>query len=115
TQSNATDVESGTPAVAQLGDGDWSAYGPVNFTGIDSITFRVASGGAGGTIELRQDGPDGELLATAEVPDTGGTQEWRDVTIDAPETTESMDLHLVYGGSASFSLNFIEFNGKGIS
>src|SRR5690606_30106118 len=45
-QSGANDVESGTPALAQLGDGDWSAYGPVNFTGIDSVTFRVAAGGA---------------------------------------------------------------------
>ena len=37
------------------------------------------------------------------------------MTIPAPQTTASMGLFLVFKGSSNFRLNFIEFNGKGLS
>ncbi|MGH2945489.1 MAG: ThuA domain-containing protein, partial [Solirubrobacteraceae bacterium] len=111
----AGDPEGGVTAIAGLGDGDWAAYEPVNFTGIDSISFRVASTQEGGAIELRKGSPTGELLGTATVPSTGSTQRWTDVTVDAPATAETMSLYLVFTGNANFRLNFFEANGKGLS
>ena len=102
-------------ALTELADGDWAAFEPVNFTGTDTITFRVASSQAGGAIELRSGAPDGALLGTAEVPATGGMQSWADVTIPTPESTETMSLYLVFKGSANFRLNFWEIGGKGLS
>ena len=82
--SDAGDADSPTQALTGLGDGKWASYDPVNFTGIDSVTFRVASTTAGGSIELRKDSPTGELLGTAAVPSTGSSNRWQDVTIPAP-------------------------------
>ena len=59
TTSDANDADSPTQALGGLGDGKWASYDPVNFTGINSVTFRVASTTAGGSIELRKDAPDG--------------------------------------------------------
>ena len=109
------DPEGGAAALTGLAEGDWAAYEPVNFTGTDTITFRVASAQEGGAIELRSGSPTGELLGTAEVPATGGSQSWADVTIPTPETTETMSLYLVFKGSANFRLNFWEIGGKGLS
>jgi cytochrome c len=109
------DPDGGASALIGLAEGDWAAYEPVNFTGTDTITFRVASTQAGGAIELRSGAPDGALLGTAQVPATGGTQSWTDVTIPAPESTETMSLYLVFKGTANFRLNFFEIGGKGMS
>ena len=100
---------------AGLNTGDWASYEPVNFTGIDSITFRVAAATAGGSNELRKDGPEGALLGTATVPATGSLSRWQDVTIPAPADKSSMGLFLVFKGTSNFRLNFFEVNGKGLS
>jgi PKD repeat protein/type 1 glutamine amidotransferase len=109
------DLEGGVDALTGLAEGDWAAYEPVNFTGTDTISFRVASTQAGGAIELRSGAPDGELLGTADVPATGGMQTWSDVTVPAPDSTETMSLYLVFKGTANFRLNFWEIGGKGLS
>ena len=98
-----------------LGGGDWAAYEPINLTGVDAFTFRVASSQAGGGIELRKGAPDGELLGSVAVPDTGGVQRWADVTVDTPESTETMALYVVFTGAANFRMNFWEVVGKGLS
>jgi PKD repeat protein/glucose/arabinose dehydrogenase/type 1 glutamine amidotransferase len=105
----------GNDGLLGLNAGDWAAYRPVNLTGIDSLTFRVASTQAGGGIELRKDSPTGELLGSAAVPNTGGPQRWSDVTIDTPESTATMSLYVVFTGTANFRMNFWEVNGKGLS
>ena len=52
------------------------------------MTFRVASAGAGGIIELRYDAADGPLVAaTPNIAPTGGWQTWTDVTMDLPATS----------------------------
>ena len=96
-----------------LGDGDWAAYEPVNLTGIGALTFRVASSQPGGGIELR-DTPDGELLGTAAVPQTGGPARWTDVT-DPRSAPGTMSLVVVFTGGANFRVNFWEALGKGLS
>ena len=115
TTAEATGDAEGTSALTGLGDGDWASYEPVNFTGIDTVTFRVASTTAGGSIELRKDSPTGTLLGTATVPATGSMNRWADVTIPAPTDKTSMGLFLVFKGTSNFRLNFFEVNGKGLS
>ncbi len=80
------DAEGGDVAYTGLGNGQWAAYDPVNFTGVDQVSFRVASTQEGGGIELRRGSPTGEVVGTAAVPSTGSTQRWQDVTIDAPDS-----------------------------
>ena len=67
-------------------------------------------------IELRDGSPTGELLGTAAVPEHGRRDALaRRDGAGAPASTETMALYVVFTGSANFRLNFLEFDGKGIS
>ena len=81
-----TDVGAGN-AAAFIEDGDWISFNPYNLEDLDKVTFRVASGGAGGTIQLKFDDPNGPAFAeTPNIAPTGGWQTWTDVTMDLPDT-----------------------------
>jgi PKD repeat protein/type 1 glutamine amidotransferase len=115
-----TDPEGGQEAVAFIDAGDLVAYDPVNLQGITSATFRVASAGAGGAIELRLDEPGGELIGTVDVPVTGSWQSWVDVDVPLTDPGGTHRLYLVFtnqdpAATALFNLNYIEFNGKGVA
>ena len=57
--------------------GHWVTYPNVDFQGgTEQLEIRAASASNGGLIELRLDGPDGEVLGTCPVPNTGGWQSW---------------------------------------
>jgi arabinoxylan arabinofuranohydrolase len=87
----------------------------VNFlTGAVSFSARVASAGAGGSIELHLDSATGTLLGTCAVPATGGAQKWQAVTCPVSGATGIKDLVLVFkGGSGSlFNLDSWQFTPK---
>ncbi|MEO3784518.1 carbohydrate-binding protein [Actinocorallia sp. B10E7] len=88
----------GTEYIGWLADGDWVRYDKVDFgpEGPKKLIARVSSGGgdkAGGRIEIRLDSPDAAPLATVPVSDTGGWEDWEDVTASLPSTS---GLHTVY-------------------
>ncbi len=57
--------------------GHWARYEKVDFgEQSQGVEFRAASVSGGGDIELRLDKPDGELLGTCTVEDTGDWQAW---------------------------------------
>jgi cytochrome c len=113
--------------VGSIDPGDWISLDPVNFTNLNAITFRVAGGTAAtvGTpravIELRNDAPDGTLLAAVTITDTGSGNTFASQTtpIAAPGGTHR--LYLVFqsitGGPATnlFNLNWFELVGGGIA
>ncbi len=84
--------------------------------GIRSVTARVASGGAGGVIEVRVGGTAGPLLAQIKVGPTGGWKNWKDV--ESPVSglePGTQDITLVFRGREGFLLNldWIRFEGDG--
>ncbi|WP_210503403.1 OmpL47-type beta-barrel domain-containing protein [Nocardioides xinjiangensis] len=92
----------------------WVNFEPVSFHNIDTFNLRVQAAAAGGTIELRDGGPTGQLIGTAAVPATG--QQFRDVAVDVSELgDETFDLYLVFTGTNDIKLNFFEAIGQGIS
>jgi glucose/arabinose dehydrogenase/regulation of enolase protein 1 (concanavalin A-like superfamily) len=95
-------------------DGAWASYEPVNLTGVDELIVR-ASAPDGGPIELRRDGPDGELLGTADVPETGSSAQYVDVPVNVTDPGESFTLYMVFPGAGQRRVNFIEADGKGVS
>ena len=114
-----TDVGGGL-AAAFIEDGDWISFNPYNLEDLSKVTFRVASGGAGGIIELRYDAADGPLVAeTPNIAPTGGWQTWRDVTIDLPATIPqgTHRLFVVFrhptATGSLMNLNYFKFTGKG--
>lgn len=94
------------------GSGAWLRFDPVSFYRIDDLALRVSASSAS-SLELRKGAPDGELLATVDVPATGIN--FRDVKADVSQVgADSMDLYVVFPGPA-VKLNFLEAIGQGSS
>jgi hypothetical protein len=73
--------DEGGECVGWISHGDWLRYERVDFGAhAETLELRTAAAGQGGTIEVRLDAPDGELLGTCTVPHTGGWQSWTSFT-----------------------------------
>ena len=119
-QTEATgDTAGGGQNVGFIENGDYVSYTPMNLEGISGLRFRVASGGAGGTIQVRLDAADGPLVAETEmITPTGGWQTYKTVDLALPNPPEGThQLFFVFrhptdqGGL--MNLNWIDFRGKG--
>ncbi|MGP3966651.1 PQQ-dependent sugar dehydrogenase [Streptomyces sp. 6N223] len=96
----SSEAAHGGSAVGAIEDGDWIAFEPYVLADATEITARVSSADAGGTIEVRAGSPDGDLLGSVDVPSTGGSGTFEDVTAalsGAPAGTTT--LHLVFTGA----------------
>jgi cytochrome c len=113
------DYKGGGLNIGFIDHGDWVRYERTNLVGVDEIGFRVASGGLGGTIEVRVDAPDGPKVGEATVEPTGGWQSWTDVTAPVTDPGGVHDLYLVFtrnaGDGGLFNMNYLDFRGKGVS
>ena len=69
----ADSVTDGYYTVVSKTAGSWVAVANVNLAGLEELTLEVAAKETSGTIEIHLDSPDGQLLATAEVPTTEST------------------------------------------
>lgn len=92
--------------------------GYVKVTGVDfgrgagHFQARIASGGSGGTLEVRLDAPDGPLIGTCAVKPTGGWQTWVNQACNIRDARGVHDLYLVFRGEPDkdlFSLNWWKF------
>ncbi|MDZ5661737.1 ThuA domain-containing protein [Nocardioides sp. S-58] len=117
-----TDPLGGSSNLSNIDAGDHVSYRPISLSQVPRLRFRVASAGAGGTIEARLDSPTGPLAGSVTVPVTGGWQQWQFVDMDiAPSAQEgSHELFLVFTNpdptaTGLFNLNFFDAAGKGVS
>ncbi|MFF1741674.1 PQQ-dependent sugar dehydrogenase [Streptomyces mirabilis] len=95
----------GGKTVGDIDNGDWISFTPYSLSDAQKITARVASAGAGGTLEVRAGSPTGRTLGRATVPVTGGWDTFQDVSADlahAPRGTTT--LYLVFKGSGTGAL-----------
>jgi hypothetical protein len=100
----------GGRTVGDVDNGDWISFKPYVLSNATSITARIASGGAGGTLEVRAGSPTGTLLGAATVPVTGGWENFQDVSADlsrAPRGTTT--LYLVFKGGAGALFDVDDF------
>ncbi|MFJ4576252.1 ThuA domain-containing protein [Streptomyces sp. NPDC088846] len=122
-QAEYYDAQSGTRIVAQegaengkrIGDvshGDWVAFDPMSVEGIGTVGYRLSSPYGVGAIELRADAPDGPLLATTPVPDTGGWDNYRATpAVPVRELKGTHKLYLVFTSPQdnSFDVDAVDF------
>lgn len=67
----------GGECVGFILEGHWVKYEAVDFgNGSEALKIRAASASSGGIIEIRLDGPEGEVLGSCSIPNTGGWQSW---------------------------------------
>lgn len=77
----AAPCSEGGECIGWVEAGDWVQYEGVDFgAGSEEMEIRVASATQGGFIEVRSEGPGGELLGTCRVPSTGDWQSWTSTT-----------------------------------
>ena len=87
----------GGQSIGWIDDGDWVRYDHVDFgAGSEQIEFRASSQSGGGTIEVRLDTPDGTLLGTCSVEDTGNQQVWKSFRAKIQPTEGKKTICLVF-------------------
>jgi glucosylceramidase len=93
--------------------GDYAGYQNINFAdGFTNVTARLASDGAGGTLEFHLDSPTGPRMASLAIPITGGWQTWQNVGAPVSGGSGMHTLFAVFkGGSGIGNLNSYQFSG----
>lgn len=96
----------GTLNIGWVDAGDWMDYNiKVSKTGTYTVKYRVSSPVSTAKVQLKS----GEnVLATTDVPNTGGWQTWQ--TVDAAvNLTEGNQTLRVYAAAKDFNINWIDF------
>ncbi|MFF3871409.1 PQQ-dependent sugar dehydrogenase [Streptomyces sp. NPDC001978] len=102
----------GGRTVGDIDNGDWISFTPYVLSNAKSISARISSGGAGGTLEVRAGSATGTLLGKATVPVTGGWETFQDVSADlsrAPRGTTTLYLVFKGGSGALFDVDDFTF------
>jgi len=102
---NAASSEGGE-CIGFIENGHWVKYERVDFgPRADELELRVASATAGGTVEIRLDAPNGELLGACPVSNTGGWQAWTSCTARIKPVSGVKTLCLLFKGRARNAIN----------
>ena len=102
---NAPSSEGGE-CIGFIAHGDWVRYERIDFgQRTEQMEIRAASASEGGIIEIRLDAPDGELLGTCWVPNTGGWQSWSSFKTKLKPVSGVKTLCLVFKGQKPAALN----------
>ena len=110
------DIEScneGGRDVAYIENGDYIGFEGINFgRGAESINLRVASNGSSGAIEVHLGSPEGKLIGSMDVSETGGWQNWTTQKCRIDKTTGVNDVYFVFKGGEGylFNLNWFSIN-----
>ncbi|ADV65898.1 carbohydrate-binding protein [Deinococcus maricopensis] len=109
-QTEATTDEGGGRNVGHTDDGDYLVFDRVKFGApATGVQLRVASGSSGGTVEFRTGSVTGPVVATANVPGTGGWQAWTTLTVPASVPAGTHALYVVFPKSQGINLNWLQF------
>ncbi|HEX2955401.1 MAG TPA: family 43 glycosylhydrolase [Chitinispirillaceae bacterium] len=99
--------------VDSISNGDYIKVEGVDFKdGAKLFEARAASGGSGGSIELRLDSQTGTLVGTCEITGTGGWQTWNTKSCSVTDTKGVHDLFLNFKGGTGrlFTFNWWKFS-----
>lgn len=113
TQTREGNAEKGEETIEYLGKiqrNDWAAYKYLDFDP-SLIRFRMnaASKAYGAVVELRLDAPDGELLGSLEVTNTGGWEQWKEFSCVIKPVEGKHALYLVFRGERAHHLSVKDF------
>lgn len=94
----------GGECIGRINQHDWVRYKRVDFgKGSSQVEFRASSGNVhGGTIEIRLQEPDGELLGTCSIPTTDGWQTWRSFIAEIKTVRGIQAVCLVFKANVKF-------------
>lgn len=91
----------GGKTVGDIDNGDWISFKPYILGDSTKLTARIASGGAGGFLEVRAGSATGKILGSAPVPVTGGWENFQDIDVPLRGVPQqATELFLVFKGGA---------------
>jgi hypothetical protein len=92
-------------------NGSYAAYSGINMAGLTAFHARVASAGAGGSIQIHLDSPTGTLIGTCNAPVTGGWQTWATQSCSIAASTGTHTIYLVASGGSGnlFNIEWFSF------
>lgn len=100
--------EGGGQDVGWIEDGDWMDYNVnVSTAGNYTVNFRVATTDAGQQLQLKTS--DGSVLATVNIPQTGGFQTWRTVSVMVSLKAGTQTLRILSVQNGWWNINWAEF------
>ena len=103
----AKDSITGGIYVTKINNGDYLKVRSVDFgKGTKGLEACIASVSSGGSIEIRIDNIDGDLLGTLKVASTGGDLKWKTQTCKMAKTLGIHDVYFVFKGSEGDLFNF---------
>ena len=114
-----TETTSDTDGGYNLGYGinaSYAKFQAIDFgAGVSSVEVRVANAGnprGPSNIDFRLDSPSGPVIASVEVPDTGGLQNWTTVSGPSSGASGIHDVYVVFRGEGTNgNLNWFKFGG----
>ena len=103
-QTETTSDTGGGLNVGWIETGDWMDYNVnVQNTGTYTVQYRVASPNSTGQIQFRK--ADGTVLATTNVPNTGGWQNWTTVSASVNLNAGAQVIR-IYASAGGFNINW---------
>jgi endoglucanase len=111
-QTETTTDAGGGQNVGYIDINDWLKY-TINpsVSGTYTFTFRVASGATGAQFKVKNSS--GTVLATVNVPNTGGYQTWKDVTASINLPAGSQTITLSSTAIPRWNINYFTFSVSG--
>lgn len=96
--------------LSDIEDGDWAAYKYINFQEeVAGFELKAASLAYGGKIEIRLDGPEGEIIGVCPIKRTGGWQKWETFKCSVENVSGVHAIYLVFKGGSGRLYNLLEF------
>ncbi|MEU5563324.1 ricin-type beta-trefoil lectin domain protein [Micromonospora musae] len=115
---NAGGAEGGR-RLGDIQNGEYVRHHAVSLKGITGVRARVSSDKAGNTVSFRYDSPTGPEVARLTVPNTGGWDNYTEVSAPVTKPDDNThDLYVVFTGGtggALLDLDSYTFTGVGVS
>jgi len=95
-----------------IDNGDWVKYEGLDLSNMNSVKVNASSRNDGGTIEVRLGNPEGDLIGSVDVGNTGNWGNYKQEQANISRVTGEQDVYLVFvGGSNSlFNLDWFGFS-----
>ena len=81
----------GGSKVGYINNNDWIRFEDFDFEGASSISINASSSRSGGTVEVRAGGPNGDLLGTVNVSNTGGWNNFQNFSGSIDDDSSNSD------------------------
>lgn len=103
-------LQEGGRGVGYIENGDWIGFKNVDFKdGADAVEFCYSSPSGGSSIEVRLGAPDGTLIGSCEMKNTGGWHDFATNTAAIEKTTGKHDLYFVFKGGEGYLFNLMSW------